>query len=95
MFQSQFVRLKNTVDGWRPRARTELHGKFSGLKSDCVGMVMDLIGMDVFGGGLTVCTPGIKITDGVAYLTVPSRITPKGCKRISDVAYEKKAKRVK
>lgn len=91
----KFVRLKNTVDGWRPRARTDLDKRMKELQSDCVGDIMDLIGMKMFDGSLTVRTPGVKVIGKTAYLVVPSKTIPKGCTRISDVDFENLNRRKK
>lgn len=91
----KFVRLKNTVDGWRPRARTDLDKQMKALRSDCVGDIMNLIGMKMFGSGLTVRTPGVKVVGKDVFLVVPSGTTPKGCTRISDVEFEKLSRRKK
>lgn len=85
----KFVRLKNTTDGWRPRARTELDKRMKELRTDCVGEIMALIGMKMFGSGLSMHTPGVRVAGKDVYLTVPSRTIPKGCTRISDIEFEK------
>jgi len=91
----KFVRLKNTIDGWKPRARTDLDKQMKALRSDCVGDIMNLIGMKMFGSGLTVRTPGVKVAGKTAYLVVPSGVHPKGCTRISDVDFENLIRRKK
>jgi len=91
--KSLFCRLKGTHDGWKPRSGTSLAKEMRGMESDCVGEIMDLIGMKLLGGGLTVRTPGIDVRKGVVYLTLPSDVKPKECERISDLEFESVMKR--
>ncbi len=85
-----FVRLKNSDMGWRVRhGKSELAKEFYGLHSDLKTDIANLIGMKTF-DGLSFSTPGVSIHNGVAYIsTNDSTKNAKGCKRISDVQYEK------
>lgn len=91
--RKQFCKLKNTSDGWKPRANTPLAREMERLESDCVGSIMELIGMKLFGPGATVRTPGILNVKGTVYLVLPDDVKkPRGCVRISDIEYEKATK---
>lgn len=86
-----FVPLKDTSDGWRPRRikNSTLCKEFEELKSDFMADVMRLIGIPLFNGAKW-HTPGIAISGKTVYLTTHNGLkSAKGCKRISDVAFEK------
>lgn len=92
--KKQFCRLEKAANGWRPRANTALSKEMKTWKSDCLGDIMQLIGMKMFGPGGTIRNPGVVVCKGVAYLVLPDDVTkPTGCARIADVAYEKAVKR--
>lgn len=86
--KKKWCRRKNTADGWQPRVKSELYGEFRSLHSHCVAEVMDLIGMSMF-SGVNVRQPGVAIIKDTAYLVTPDDVVAKGCKRISDIQYEK------
>lgn len=50
--------------------------------------IMKAIGHEAWGDDCRIQTPGVVKYGEKWYLVVPSRTTPKGCKRITDVAYE-------
>lgn len=85
-----WVRVKGT-DGWRPRRlrNSDLSKRFDALRSDALGQIEDLVGQpfiskDGYHHGVGVC-----MKNGVAYLQLSEDATGKGCRRISDLTYEK------
>lgn len=85
-------RVKNTTDGWRPRANTKLYAEFRKLQSCAMDRVMELIGMELFRAtpdGLVWRTPGIMDVDGTVYLKTTADCPGHGCKRITDIEYER------
>lgn len=88
-----FVRLKNSDTGWRPRHnKSELAKEFYELYSDPKSTIADLIGMNQLNGDLSFHTPGILIVGNTAYIETPDYVTAKGCKRISDIEFERVTK---
>jgi hypothetical protein len=96
--QKLFCRLKNTTDGWKPRAgpnkeSKELWKEFNDITDETMPTIMDLLGLAGFYGfGCT--SPGVCVIKGYAYIEVSGneRKKPKGCKRISDLTYENAVK---
>lgn len=86
----QFVRLKNSSNGWRPRhGKTELAKAFEGLRSHLKSDVAKLIGMNQW-DGMSFLTPGVTIHKGTACISTTEHTKKaKGCTRISDTQYEK------
>ena len=90
---TQWCRLKGTHDGWRPRRNgSELQKPFAKLRSDFMGKIMDLIGMNLFGPNLRCSTPGIAVVGDDVFLVTPADVNVKGCRRITDVQYERAVK---
>jgi hypothetical protein len=79
-------------DGWIPRNTSKI-GKALRARMDAIHLVggpdvAKTIGMKVFSkGGWRV--PGIQDIGGRLILIVPDDVVPTGCKRITDVAFEK------
>lgn len=88
--RKQFVRLRNCENGWRPRRdKSELSRRFYDLRYNLFGAVCELIGLEMF-TGLSLHTPGLAKSGDTYYVTThdaPDRLN--GCKRITDVQYEK------
>lgn len=89
-----FVRIKREPHCWRPRAGTPLAKELQTLHTDAILKLMDLIGMQLFYGN-QVYTPGYhESKDGKqGYLVLPAHVKPKGCYRVSDIAFERAVKR--
>lgn len=85
----KWIRVKGT-DAWKPRARTELADEMNSLNSLAIDQIHKLIGMNPLGKGLFFRRVGVKVgKDAFCYLSVPDDVTPIGCKRISDIQYQK------
>jgi len=87
-----FVKMKGAEDAWRPRARTELEKLFEKFHSQAAAKTMKLTGvkpkLEFVGTGFAMHTIGIRIVGKVAYLTTSTNAS-RGCKRISDIEFEK------
>lgn len=83
-----FVRLKKVSGGWRPRVKSALFKRVDKLQSDLLLHTMNAIGMKMFRGAV-VCSPGITVNGKAVYLSLPDDVEPKGCRRVSDIEYEK------
>jgi len=92
-----WVRLKRTDNGWRPGAKSEHKQLVHDMISHAIHDICDLIGMKLMGPNLNVRHPAVRIVDKTVYLETPEDVTAKGCRRISDLTYERatKPKRVK
>lgn len=86
-----FCRLKNAHKGWKPRrvgSGKELWKRMDSLSDGSADDIANAIGMNCFfGSGCS--TPGAQMVGAVAYVTVPDRVKPKGCTRLSDIEFEK------
>lgn len=88
-----FKKLKGTTDGYAPRSGTELEKELNDLRCDAVDVAAKATGIDRFGSdedvGLVLTGIGMSIQGKTVYLS--TRGTPKkGCKRISDLEFDKK-----
>lgn len=88
------LRLPASQNGWAPRrtsaASRALAKEFAQTTCEVVPRILQLLGLDwFFGTGYG--TPGITPVGAIVYLEVSgaSRKQPKGCQRISDLAYER------
>lgn len=80
------------------KAGVELHARMTKLHIPGGDDVAKIIGMKTFGamgGGIGWRTPGLHVFGKRYIVTVPDDVTPKGCKRISDVEYERLSKKRK
>lgn len=85
---NQWIRLKGTNDGWCPRSRSETHTEMHELKSNAIGQICDLLGLEMISPQLTSNVPGIHPVGDVVYLQTRHG-DPKGCKRITDIVFER------
>ena len=86
-----FVRVKGTDNGWRPRRSrkpSELCKQFDDLRCPVQSNIMKLIGMKDM-KGMEIRTPGVKVVENDVYIITPDDVNAKGCKRISDIQFEK------
>lgn len=87
-----WVRLKNTDDGWRPRARSKEAEVFESFKTNDIADIKALLGINndlVFEiSGLSTCRFGCRMHKGIAYIATDYKNDLSGCKRISDLQYE-------
>lgn len=89
-----FKKLKNTTDGYAPRANTELDKRLEKWICGTVNLAQKLTGIDQFSStdeGLMCNTVGLSIRGKTAYLETRGNPT-KGGKRISDLEFEKATK---
>jgi hypothetical protein len=91
-----FAKLKNTTDGYRPRAGSALEKQVDEFRCHAAAETMQLVGVKPgleFGDdGFYMTGVGIHIVGKVAYLTTRAN-KAKGCKRISDIEYERATKK--
>lgn len=95
-----FVRLKNTLDGWKPRSGSELFVKIREFACEAQRKTMELVGiergLEFVDGGFQLTSVGIHVVGKTAYLS--TRINTekmRGCMRISDIQYERATKKSK
>ena len=88
--KKQFVRLKNSSNGWRPRRnKSESSKEFYEMRSYLLDDIANLIGMKPW-QGTAFHSPGVMFHRGTAYVSTPDYVKKaKGCVRISDLQYEK------
>lgn len=95
--KKQFVKLKGTDRGYRPRSGTDLDKQFDQFKCRAASETMKLVGIkmtlefDEQAGGFCMPTVGINVVGKVAYLTTCANVA-RGCKRISDIEFERATK---
>lgn len=81
-----FVRHKKDKRVWRPRANTPLDTEMQALSTTTAGDIQQLLVPQV--NALMGCNMTVQMQKGVAYISIESKHTPKGCTRISDVEFE-------
>jgi hypothetical protein len=93
-----FVKLKNTTNGYRPRAGTELEKQLKEFECGCIRLAMNLAGiklsMSADDGGFYINSAGVSFAGETVYLTTHGMPT-KGGKRVSDIEFERAAKGAK
>ena len=77
---------------YRPRLSTKAGKKLAAQMQSFIlsdsSEVAKLIGMSVF-SGVAIRSPGCEVCGNRVIVIVPEDVTPKGCRRISDLTYER------
>ncbi len=93
-----FVKLKNTANGYRPRANTELERQLKDFGCDCIRLAMKLTGikssMTAEDGGFYINSAGVSLIGKTVYLETHGTPT-KGGRRVSDITFERATKQPK
>lgn len=90
-----FKKLKGTTDGYAPRSGTELEKEIRELQCWAIDVAAKVTGIERFGSdedaGLVLTGIGLSIYGKTVYLSTKGA-PKKGCKRISDLEFEKATK---
>ncbi len=84
--KSLFKRMKGLPGCWTPKVRNPLFREMEKLECNCLKEVKEILGI-----GERLETPGIEFPDGCVLIEWCDKFhkDPIGCKRISDIKYEK------
>lgn len=87
-----FRKCKYVADGWLPRLGTKagraIDAELKSLDVDTLAELIKALGINCFTGD-GFFTPGIREVGGDFYITLRGNMKPRGCKRISDLRFER------